>query len=183
MYLSPPTPHALSDFQDSHSISWDLSSYSVSSAEDDESSTYFHLAGDRIIGVHEKEQSSSHCENRQDDKCSFFFCSSAADQILRKIFPFLFISSAISTTQKVACSGEETVRHVRSASPTSVIQKKGNVWAQMLTYPVNHLKNHNSLDRQRDVCRQCCETRLSTDFALHYLLREQAIHQGDVSFQ
>ena len=41
-----------------------------------------------------------------------------------KFFRFLLISSAISTTQKVACSGEGTVRHVRSASPTSVIQKK-----------------------------------------------------------
>jgi hypothetical protein len=183
MYLSPPTPHALSDFQDSHSISWDLSSYSVSSAEDDESSNYFHLAGDRIIGMHEKERSSSDRENRQEDKCSFLFCSSAADQILRKFFPFLFKTSAISTTQIVACSGEETVRNVRSASPTSVIHKKGNMWAQMLTYPVNHLKNHNSLDRQRDVCCQCCETGMSTDFALHYLLRVKAIHKGDVSFQ
>jgi hypothetical protein len=173
------TQQAVNDFLDCHSMSWDLSSYSVSSAEDDEHSHYFHLVGDGIIGEHEKEQSSpSGREHSQEDKCNFLFCLSTADQLIRKIFPFLFKPSAISSTQ-IAAHGKETVRNFRS--PTSVIEKKGNMWAQMLTHPVNHLKYHNSLDRQRDACHHCCETRMmNTDFALHYLIRETAVHQGGV---
>jgi hypothetical protein len=163
MHPSPSTPQALSDYQDSHSISWDLSSYSVSSGEDDEHSGYFHLIGDHILGAHETEQSilnrriNAYSEHRQEDKCNFLFCSSAADQLLRKIFPFFFKPPAISKVEEESCC-KETVRHVHSSSPTSVVVQKSKLWAEFFTDYVNHPKCLDSPYRQGDRSHQCGET-------------------------
>jgi hypothetical protein len=159
MPYSPSTPHTLSDGQDNASISWDLSSYSMSSnSEDDDQSAYFHLVGDHIAGAHEMEQSASphpqtHCDQEKKtssecsevDKCTACSFCSDAEWMLRKIFPFLFNRPAISRIEANSkCT--ETVRNA-PFSPTSVIFEN-KLWAQLFSTHIDRPTQLNSQDRQ-----------------------------------
>jgi hypothetical protein len=149
-----------SDGQDSSNYgdSWDLSSYSMSSGEDDESHVYYDTFGNVAISPFKLEDTHSvrfnpemhnfvqsqpgrtSSEKRRDDVCSSCSFLLNASKMIRQTFPFLFKESSVSMVQEYNKTSRNNMIHplpVQYSFPMYHEGFQSRYFAQNMEHPHN----------------------------------------------